>query len=242
MYDGLKLKPPIFEIGLKGYLYGVEALELAKAADNISKKYNVSIIFDPQYVDIPIISHQTKNIYIFSQHMDSIEIGIGVGSILPEALKNAGAVGTLLNHAEKRISLAEINKTIKRADKVGLATLVCADSPEEAAAIAHLNPNMILAEPPDLIGSVKSVGKFQKDFILETLKLVKKINPKIIIFNSAGIKTAKDVREVIRLGAEATGSTSGILKAKDPIKTMEEMIIALKETWFEKKDHLRKIN
>ena len=151
----------------------------------------------------------------------------------PEALKEAGATGTLLNHAEKRITLSEIYKTIKRADEVGLATIVCADSPEEAAAIAHLNPNIILAEPPELIGTEKSVGKVQKEFISKTIAMVKIINPKIIICNSAGIRTADDVKEIIRLGAEATGSISGILKAKNPVKTMEEMVRALKEVWLE---------
>ena len=63
------------------------------------------------------------------------------------------AVGVLLNHAEKRLTLSEIGRTIRRADEVGLATLVCADTPEEAAAVAHLGPNIILAEPPELIGS-----------------------------------------------------------------------------------------
>jgi triosephosphate isomerase len=233
MYENLVLKPPLFEIGLKGYLFGKDALELAKAADRISKKYGITIIFDPQYVDIPKIAAQTENIYIFAQHMDSIKIGVGVGSILPEAIKAAGAVGTLLNHSERRINLSEISKTIKRADEVGLATLVFADSPEEAAAIAHLSPNIILAEPPELIGSATSVGKLQKEFISKTIAAVRKINPKIIIANSAGIRTAGDVAEIIRLGAQATGSTSGILKSKDPIKTMEEMIKALKEAWLE---------
>lgn len=233
MYENLVLKPPLFEIGLKGYLFGKDALELAKAADRISKKYGITIIFDPQHVDIPKIAAQTENIYIFAQHMDSVKIGVGVGSILPEAIKAAGAVGTLLNHSERRINLSEISKTIKRADEVGLATLVFADSPEEAAAIAHLSPNIILAEPPELIGSATSVGKLQKEFISKTIAAVRKINPKIIIANSAGIRTADDVAEIIRLGAQATGSTSGILKSKDPIKTMEEMIKALKEAWLE---------
>ena len=230
MYKGLKLKPPLFEIGLKGYIYGKEALALAKEADRISKKYDIGIIFDPQYVDIPLIARETRNIYVFSQHMDPVEIGKGLGSVLPEALKNAGAVGTLLNHAEKRITLSEINKAIKRADEVGLVTLVCADSPEEAAAVAQLRPNMILAEPPDLIGTDEAVGK---EFIEKTMSLVKSIDPEIIIFNSAGIKTAEDVRKVIMLGAEATGCTSGILKSKNPIKKTEEMIKALKEVWLE---------
>ena len=233
MYTGISLKPPLFEIGLKGYIYGKEALKLAKAADRISKKYKISIIFDPQYVDIPKIAEETDNLYVFAQHMDSVEIGTGIGSILPEALKEAGAVGTLLNHAERRLTLSEISRTIKRADKVGLATVVCADSPEEAAAIAHLNPNVILAEPPELIGTEKSLGKVQKEFISKTIAMVKKINNKIIICNSAGIRTADDVKDVIRLGAEATGSTSGILKAKEPVKKMEEMVRALKEVWLE---------
>lgn len=233
MYENIILKPPLFEIGLKGYLFGKDALELAKAADKISKKYGITIIFDPQYVDIPKIAAETENIYVFAQHMDSIKIGVGVGSILPEAIKAAGAVGTLLNHSERRINLSEISKTIKRADEVGLATLVFADSPEEAAAIAYLNPNIILAEPPELIGSSTSVGKLQEEFISKTIAAVKKINPKIIIANSAGIRTADDVAQIIRLGAQATGSTSGILKSKDPVKTMEEMIKALKEAWLE---------
>lgn len=233
MYENIVLKPPLFEIGLKGYLFGKDALELAKAADKISKKYGITIIFDPQHVDISKIAAETENIYVFAQHMDSIKIGVGVGSILPEAIKAAGAVGTLLNHSERRINLSEISKTIKRADEVGLATLVFADSPEEAAAIAHLNPNIILAEPPELIGSGTSVGKLQEEFISKTIAAVKKINPKIIIANSAGVRTADDVAEIIRMGAQATGSTSGILKSKDPIKTMEEMIKALKEAWLE---------
>jgi triosephosphate isomerase len=231
MYKGLKLRPPVFEIGLKGYAYGKEALYLARSADMLSKKYNINIIFDPQHVDIPIIADATKNLYVFSQHMDPVEPGRGLGSILPEALKEAGAVGTLLNHAEKRLTLSQISRAISRADEAGLATLVCADTPEEAAAIAQLRPNMILAEPPDLIGCDEAVGE---EFIRKTKKLVKAIDKDIIIFNSAGIKNAGDVRQVIMQGAEATGSTSGILKAGNPVRMMEEMISALRKAWDEK--------
>jgi len=233
MYTEINLKPPIFEMGLKGYLYGKKALEFAKAADSISKKYEVSIIFDPQYVDIPKIVEETENLYIFAQHMDSIEIGRGVGSILPEALKEAGVVGTILNHSERRITLSDIYRTIKRADNVGLATFVCADSPQEAVAVAQLNPNIILVEPPELIETGKPVGKLFKDIISKTIAMVKKINPKIIICSGGGIRNADDVKKIIRLGAEATGSTSAILKADDPVKKLEEMIKALKEMWLE---------
>lgn len=233
MYDGIKLLPPLFEIGLKGYLYGEKALELAQAADRLSKKYGVTIIFDPQYVDIGIIARETKHLLVFAQHMDPVQIGRGVGAILPEALKAAGATGVLLNHVERRLTLSDIARTIKRADEVGLCSLVCADSPQEAAAIAQLQPNMILAEPPDLIGTGRSVAKENRAFISESIRLVKKVDPEIIVFNSAGIRAAEDVADVIRAGAEGTGATTGILKAENPIQQMEEMIAALKHTWQE---------
>jgi triosephosphate isomerase (TIM) len=231
MYTKFIIKPPFFEIGPKAYLYGKKALELAQAADRISQKYEVPIIFTPQYVDIPIIAGNTEHLLVFAQHMDAIRIGIGIGTVLPESLKEAGAVGVMLNHAERRLALSELNRSIKRADEVGLATLVCADTPEEAAAIAQLGPNIILAEPPELIGTGISVAN--TSFIPESIRMIKSINPKILVINSAGIRSGSDVAQVIRAGAEATGSTSGIIKAENPIAMVEEMIKSLKEAWKE---------
>lgn len=234
MYTKIDLRPPIFEIGLKAYMYGEKALELAIAADKISKKYGVKIIFDPQYVDIPKIVEATDNLLIFAQHMDSVTPGRGQGSVLPEALKEAGVVGTILNHVERRLTLSEISKTIKRADEVGLATMVCVDSPQEAAAIAYLNPNIIVVEPPELIGGEKSVGKVKKEFIAQSKEMIKKINPEIIVFCGGGVRSGDDVAEIIRLGADATGSSSGILTATNPIEKMEEMVKATKMAWEER--------
>ncbi len=233
MYNGIKLVPPLFEIGLKGYLWGEKALELARAADRLSEKYGIMIIFDPQYVDIPIIAREAQHLLIFAQHMDPVEVGRGVGAVLPEALKAAGASGVLLNHVERRLTLSDIARNIQRADEVGLCTLVCADTPAEAAAIAQLQPNMVLAEPPDFIGTERTLATENRAFISESIRLVKKVNPEIIVFNSAGIRTAEDVASVIRAGAEATGTTSGILRAEDPFRRMEEMIATLKHTWQE---------
>ncbi len=36
--------------------------------------------------------------------------------------------------------------------------MVCVDSPEEAAAVAHLAPDIVLAEPPDLIEGDRSTA------------------------------------------------------------------------------------
>lgn len=230
MYKEFKIKPPFFEIGPKAYLYGKSALALAKAADKVSRKYDVQIIFDPQYTDISLLARETEDLLIFAQHMDSLPIGRGYGSVLPEAVKAAGAVGVILNHSEKRISLAELNKIIKRADEVGLATMVCADTIEEAAAIAHLAPNIIVAEEPELIGTGKTSDV---DYVKKAIEVVCSINPDIYVLQGAGISSGKDVYRVIKAGAIATGSSSGIYKAANPAAMVEEMIHAMRKAWNE---------
>jgi triosephosphate isomerase len=230
MFQGLRLSPPFFEIGPKAYLYGSEVLSLAKFADEISAKYKVQIIFTPQYVDIPLLVRETKNLLIFAQHMDALPIGRGVGSVLPEAIRAAGAVGVLLNHAEKPLPLETIQLTIQRADEVGLASMVCAGCLEDVKTIAKMRPNILLAESPELIGTGTRTADDQKN-IRKINELVSGINPEILVLHGAGISSAQDVYEIISMGAQATGSTSGIIKAKDPFAMLEEMIRAVREAW-----------
>jgi len=230
MVEGFDIRPPFFELGPKVYLHGRAALDLARAADRIAERYDVRIIFSPQYGDIPLVAREAGHLLVFAQHMDSVTVGRGIGAVLPEALKDAGAVGVLLNHAERRLTLSEINRTIRRADEVGLATLVCADTPEEAAAIAHLAPNIVLAEPPALIGSAQA-GAAGRDWVARTNELVRAVDPRIRVLHSAGIRGPQDVADIVGLGAEATGCTSAVVTAKDPAAVLESMIRAMREAW-----------
>ncbi|OHE80272.1 MAG: hypothetical protein A2107_05810 [Verrucomicrobia bacterium GWF2_62_7] len=230
MYRGLEIIPPFFEIGPKAYLYGKEVLELARHADKVSKKYAVQVIITPQYVDIPLLAREMENVLVFAQHMDWLEVGRGVGSVLPEALKAAGAVGVLLNHAEKRLAKDELERTIKRADQIGLATMVCADTLQDAAMIARMEPNIIIAESPALIG----VGKRDADDRLAIDRInraVREINPEIRVLHGAGISCGRDVYDAIAAGAQGTGSTSGIVLSSDPLEMAEEMIRSVREAW-----------
>jgi len=234
MYNGLKIEPPFFEIGPKAYMYGDRMLKLAKAADKASKKYDVRIILTPQYTDINLLARETENVLIFAQHMDPLPIGRGLGSVLPEAVKAAGAVGVMLNHAEKPMTVSDLYRAIKRADEVGLVSIVCADSIAEAAAIAHFAPNIIVAEPTELIGTGQTSDR---DYVIATTSAIKEINPEIQVLQAAGIKNGDDVYRVILAGAEATGTTSGIMKASDPEAMLEEMIHAVRSAWDEVHKH-----
>ncbi len=232
------IRKPLFELGLKGYLYGLKAVQLARAANRISRRYEVTIVFTPQCVDVSPIAKAARSLFVFSQHLDPVREGKGSGSILAEAVKAAGAAGVLLNHSEKPMTRRDLALTVQRAKEVGLLTMVCANSPAEAAVVARLKPDMILAEPPELIGGAESVAAASPDFIIQAIESVRKIDPSILIFGSAGIHTPADAAAVILAGADGTGSSSGVLCSVNPAETLEQMVIAVKEAW--KKTHLAK--
>lgn len=233
MYKNNPIQPPFFEIGPKAYLYGTEVLSLAQHADRLSEKYAVDIIFTPQYVDIPLLVKNTRHLHVFAQHMDSLRVGRGIGSVLPEAIKAAGAKGVLLNHAEKKLDQQVIQETISRADEVGLISMVCADNEQNAIEIAHFLPNIIIVESPDLIGTGKRLDNDSVE-IDRINRKVWEINPDILILHGAGISSEKDVYQIIASGSQGTGSTSGIIQATDPYAMMEEMVKAVREAWDKK--------
>jgi triosephosphate isomerase len=64
-------------------------------------------------------------------------------------------------------------------------------------------------------------------------ELVWEINPKIHVMHSAGISCGQDVYQIIASGAQATGSTSGIIMAEDPLAMFDEMLFNIRKAWDE---------
>lgn len=225
------IKAPFFEIGPKNYLWGDDVLALAKVADAASKKYDVDIIFTCPLVELRRVKEATSRIHVFAPHMDSLKPGRGLADTLPESIVAAGAEGVMLNHCEKPLTLAELKSAIRRADEVGLVTIVCADSCAEAAAIAHLEPNIIVAEPTELIGTGKASDK---EYVEASTRAVKDVNPAIMVLQGAGIKCYDDVYRNIFAGADATGSSSGIVGLpthEARAKMVDDMIRAVREAY-----------
>ena len=231
MASNCKIKAPFFEIGPKSYLYGQDVIDLAIAADKASQNYGVDIIFTTPIVEIARVKAATKNIHVFAPHMDPIVPGRGLADILPESLVAAGAEGVMLNHVEKPVDFDTLAKTIKRAEEVGLTTIVCADSMADASKIATLNPDIIVAEPSELIGTGVSVGP---EYVEAATKCVKDVNPDILVLTAAGIANGQDVYNTIIAGADATGSSSGVAKAADRAAMVDEMIAAVRKAWDER--------
>ena len=225
------IKAPFFEIGPKSSLYGQDVIDLAIAADAASEKYDVDIIFTTPIVEIARVKAATKRIHVFAPHMDPIYPGRGLADVLPESLVAAGAEGVMLNHVEKPLGLHVLKQTIERADEVGLTTIVCTDSCMEAAMVAKLRPNIIVAEPSELIGTGVSCGP---EYVAAATNAVKDVDPDILVLTAAGIANGEDVYNTIIAGADATGSSSGVAKAADRAAMVDEMIAAVRKAWDER--------
>ena len=218
-----KIRTPLILVNFKAYseATGRKAVKLAKTAEKISLETEVCIGLAPQFVDIaPIAS--TVSIPVFAQHIDPIAPGSFTGHILPEAIRETGAVGTLINHSERRLKLADIDAIIARARESDLLSVVCANNATVSAAAAALKPSMIAVEPPELIGTGIPVSKAKPEVVLSTVDLVKRINSDVVILCGAGITSGEDVAAALRLGTEGVLVASGVVKAKDPYKVLLE--------------------
>lgn len=215
------INPPFFCVNPKAYLYGEEALKLAKTADALAEKYSIDIFFTVQYADAFRIAQETKHLIITVQHMDNLNVGPGMGYILPEGLVAAGVQATFLNHAEHPVGVNDLVKIMKRAEELGILVIACADSIAEAQAIATLAPDVMVCEPTELIGTGKTSDA---SYMKQTNEAVKSVSPNTLVLQAAGISSAQDVRLAIESGADGTGGTSGIVCAADPEQTLMEMV------------------
>ena len=222
------LKPPFFEIGPKQYLYGDDILHLAKIADEASKKHDVQVIFTTPYADIRRVAENTENLIVFAPHMDAIPIGRGLADVLPESVRAAGADGVMLNHIEKPLPFAVLNDTVSRAKALNMLSLIITDSVAEAQAAALLRPDVITAEPAELIGTTQMTDT---DYIHISIEKIREINRDVFILIGAGIQNGDDVYQVISEGADASGSSSAVACASDPQALVNEMLAAARAAW-----------
>jgi triosephosphate isomerase len=217
-------------VNFKTYLEstGKRAVDLAKQAGKAAKETGANIIVVPQLADLAKVAEAVE-IPVFAQHIDPIKPGSNTGHVLAESVKEAGAVGILINHSERQLRLIDIEATIALAKEKGLVSCVCANNPSVSAAIAALRPNITSVEPPELIGSGISVSKAKPEIVTDTVKLVHKIDPKMTILCGAGISQAEDVSIALKLGTQGVLVASGIVKAKDPYAVMRAFADATKQ-------------
>lgn len=217
-------KTPIWITNFKNYenAIGTNAVKLAKIHEKVAKETGATICIAVSACDVFRVS-QEVSIPVFAQHVDAIDYGKFTGHILPQNIKKAGAVGTLLNHSERRIEFDVLQNTASCAQKANLARIICAENPDEIEKFTELDPDFVALEPPELIGSTtKSVASESPASITEAIKKSRGI-PVLV---GAGINSVEDVKIALKLGAAGFLVATAITKCSDPEKALRDFVSA----------------
>jgi len=227
-----KISFPLIALNFKTYAqaFGESSIRLAKIAEEVSEQFGVTIAVAPPMIDLARVVAEVE-IPVFAQHVDPYKPGSHTGSIIAEDVKAAGAVGSLVNHSEHRLRLADIGMVLERLRENDLISLLCTDTVETTKAGAALSPDMLAIEPPELIGTGIPVSKAKPEVVRGAVQAVQKINPKVHVLCGAGISTGDDVARAIELGAEGVLLASAYVKAKDPKMVLIDMAKEALKGW-----------
>jgi triosephosphate isomerase len=204
---------------------GPAGLSLLRALERVAKAEPVALA--PPTTDLALLAGKAGKVPLFAQHTDPLLPGVGTGFVSALAVQAAGAVGSLLNHAEHKVPLSQTKATVLSLHDLGLWSLLCADSLEEARALAKLRPTAIAIEPPELIGGDVSVTSADPGIVSRAVKAVHRTAPATLVLCGAGVKSGADVAAARRLGAYGVLVASGVVKAKDPGKAAKDLVSGL---------------
>ncbi len=224
-----KIDVPIVIVNFKTYeeATGKRAIEISKKAEKVSQETGICVGVAPQLADLASVV-DAVNIPAFAQHVDPMKPGGYTGHVTAESIKETGAMGTLINHSERRLKLSDIDEIVKIIREKQMLSVVCANNPSTSMAVAALKPDIIAIEPPELIGTGIPVSKAQPEVITGTIDLVRRVNEKVLILCGAGISCGEDVAAALKLGTQGVLVASGIVKAKDPYKVMSDFAACAK--------------
>ncbi len=212
---------PIIIVNYKTYSQSVGDKSV-KLTNIIEDNKEASWSVCPQTADLRMVADETE-IPILAQHVDGIEPGSNTGHVLCDTMKEAGAVGTLINHSEKRLKISEIERIVEICKEKDLMTIVCANNPKVAAAAAAFCPDFVAYEPPELIGGDISVSSAKPELIREAVEKVKDVNPKVEVLCGAGVKDGNDVKKALELGTKGVLLASGLVKSDKPVEVIKDL-------------------
>lgn len=219
---------PVVIVNCKAYLEttGARAVAMAQALEKAAAGARATVAVCPQAADLHRVAQATR-LAVLAQHVDPIPPGAGTGMTLAEAVKEAGAVGSLLNHAEHRLKLADLAAASERLRGAGLARVICADAIATTRAAAALHPEFVAIEPPGLIGGDVSVTTADPGIVRDAVAAVKAVAPQVRVLCGAGVKTGDDLAAALKLGADGVLLASGVVKAKDPGAALRSLLSGL---------------
>lgn len=219
-------------VGGKGYIIvnyktydqgkGINGLELTNILSIVNAEYGLNLAVAVSPIDIKQYTDST-DVPIFAQHMDPVGFGSNTGFILPESVKEAGAVGTLINHSEHRLKLADIEALVRKCENLSILSCICTNNILTSKAAACLKPDFVAVEPPELIGGDISVSTAQPEIISGSVDAVKSVAPEVQVLCGAGVKNGNDIKIALKLGSIGVLLASGVVKHGDPSAVMHDL-------------------
>ena len=218
-------------INFKNYLEisGDKALDLTMDAERVSERTDTEIILSPPQVLLAWLAKNTK-LSVIAQHVDTHQPGATTGFSVPEIVKDVGGAGSIINHSEHPIDLTTITKITERMRSLHLISIVCAKNLDELKVISRIEPDFIAIEPPELIGTKRSISTEKPALIKESSAYLETNGIKSKLICGAGINTADDVRIALKLGAVGILAASSIVKSDRWYDKIHSLAIAFKET------------
>lgn len=231
-------------INLKTYRQGTgeKAVELAEVCEEVLRgvyteqsecaqndKKNIDIIPIVQVVDL----FQIKKILlcripIWVQHVDQFEQGQYTGFTNLEAVIEAGASGTLINHSEHQLPPGTVKQIIARIrnsqfvnSKINnFQSMVCCKTLGQMEKLVKFKPDYIAYEIAELIGTKDSIVEKAPKAIKHAVEICGEI-PLIV---GAGVHTKSDLDIAKKLGAKGVLISSAVVLAENPKKKLEELL------------------
>ncbi|MFA9515949.1 triose-phosphate isomerase [Halopenitus sp. H-Gu1] len=205
--------------------YPCDPVAVSSVARDVANDYGVRIAVAPQAADLARVD--ATGVETWAQHVSPVDHGSHTGSTLAEAVTENGAEGTLINHSERRLTLADIDDAVDAARRTDLETIVCANDPEQAGAAAALGPDAVAVEPPALIGGDVPVATADPGIVEDAVAAVDAVDSDVDLLCGAGVSTGEDVEAARELGATGVLLASGVAKADDPRSALEDLVAGI---------------
>ncbi|MFB6133586.1 MAG: triose-phosphate isomerase [Halanaeroarchaeum sp.] len=202
--------------------YDADPVAIATAAAEVAADTGVDVAVAPQAADLGRVAE--TGVETWAQHISPVDAGSHTGSTSARAVAANGATGTLLNHSERRVTLADVDDALDAAATSDLETVVCANNPRQIAAATALGPDAVAVEPPALIGTGTPVSQADPEVVEAAVAAANDVDPSVDVYCGAGISTGEDVAAAEELGADGVLLASGVAKAEDPRAALENLV------------------
>ena len=221
--SGSNMEGNLVVVNFKTYqtAHGLSAENLAKIMENLES--NARIVAVVSAFDLSSVVNIAPNLEVWTQHLDPIQFGSNTGWLHPDTAIERGAKGTLINHAEHKVSIEHIAMLLDQVPE-DFTVCACAADVEEAKSLAALRPTFVAVEPPELIGGDISVTSADPKIVTGTVDAVRDISADVGILCGAGVKNGSDVSMALELGTSGVLLASGVTKSSNPLEALNDLI------------------